>query len=160
MHPLRDWDDDGSVRPVHKHAASRTGWRLSIVAGYLAVSVLVLVVFLIVVYGSQGLRERLDPLVPRPVAEFFNPAPKPAAATADQTTIGDKARIEVEKVLPRPPAQSRIRVGSTKEDVLAVQGKPDSATETVWRYGQSEVYFKNGRVTGYRKITAGPLKVR
>jgi hypothetical protein len=38
-------------------------------------------------------------------------------------------------------------VGSTKDEVLAVQGSPDSFTNTVWKYGPSEIYFGQDRVT-------------
>jgi hypothetical protein len=33
--------------------------------------------------------------------------------------------------------------------VIAVQGTPDDAGETVFRYGSSVVYFDHGRVTGW-----------
>jgi hypothetical protein len=41
-------------------------------------------------------------------------------------------------------------IRSTATEVLAVQGSPTELTETVWRYGQSEVYFRKGRVTGWK----------
>ena len=40
-------------------------------------------------------------------------------------------------------------VGDSKARVLAVQGTPDDAGETVFRYGSSLVYFERGRVTGW-----------
>jgi hypothetical protein len=40
-------------------------------------------------------------------------------------------------------------VGDSKARVLAVQGAPDDAGESVFRYGSSLVYFENGRVTGW-----------
>jgi len=40
-------------------------------------------------------------------------------------------------------------VGDSKAKVIAVQGTPDDAGETVFRYGSSLVYFERGRVTGW-----------
>jgi len=44
-------------------------------------------------------------------------------------------------------------VGSTQSEVIAAQGPPTELTDEVWRYGSSEVYFKNGRVVKWK---AGP----
>jgi len=38
-------------------------------------------------------------------------------------------------------------VGSSKDEVLAVQGSPDQFTDTTFSYGSSHVYFQNGRVS-------------
>ena len=40
-------------------------------------------------------------------------------------------------------------MGDSKAKVIAVQGAPDDAGETVFRYGSSLVYFERGRVTGW-----------
>ncbi|MGH8246156.1 MAG: hypothetical protein ACREUU_06965, partial [Gammaproteobacteria bacterium] len=37
-------------------------------------------------------------------------------------------------------------VGSSKDDVLRVQGTPDEVTDSMWRYGTSRVFFAKGRV--------------
>lgn len=50
--------------------------------------------------------------------------------------------------------------GSTKEDVLAAQGRPDRDAGSVWDYGLSRVYFENGRVTGWHEAQYNPLRVR
>jgi hypothetical protein len=39
--------------------------------------------------------------------------------------------------------------GDPKARVLAVQGPPDEAGDSVFRYGSSLVYFRNGRVRGW-----------
>lgn len=53
-------------------------------------------------------------------------------------------------------------IGSTKDEVIAVQGTPDSFTPNSFRYGVSYVYFQNGRVTkwdnGYPKLKARLLQ--
>ena len=43
-------------------------------------------------------------------------------------------------------------IGSTKEEVLAIQGTPDDHGDTVFRYHTAGVQFQNGRVTGWWHI--------
>jgi len=50
--------------------------------------------------------------------------------------------------------------GSSKKDVLAVQGSPDRDSGSVWDYGTSRVYFENGQVKGWDESPFNPLKVR
>jgi DnaJ domain len=69
--------------------------------------------------------------------------------------------------LVRPPvvlAQSvtqrdAVTVGSTKDVVRAVQGPPTWATDRMWEYGGSRLYFNAGRVTGWEIWPGSPLKV-
>ena len=51
-------------------------------------------------------------------------------------------------------------VGSTKDDILAVQGTPTHLTDTEWGYGPSSVYFSDGRVAGWRIDSSTPLGVK
>ena len=41
-------------------------------------------------------------------------------------------------------------VGSSKNEVLVIQGTPDLLTEDKFGYGESEVYFKNNRVVSWK----------
>ena len=50
--------------------------------------------------------------------------------------------------------------GSSKNEVLAVQGAPDRDAGSVWDYGVSRVYFDNDRVKGWTESPLNPLKVR
>lgn len=50
--------------------------------------------------------------------------------------------------------------GSTKEEVLAAQGRPDRDAGSVWDYGLSRVYFEKDRVTGWQEGPLNPLRVR
>jgi hypothetical protein len=50
--------------------------------------------------------------------------------------------------------------GSSKEEVLEVQGAPDRDTDNVWEYGYSRVYFDNNRVTGWHEAPMTALRVR
>ncbi len=54
-----------------------------------------------------------------------------------------------------------ITVGSTKDQVLAVQGTPDEFTDTVFTYSYgSKVFFQDNRVTSWKMRPVNPLKVR
>jgi curved DNA-binding protein CbpA len=50
-------------------------------------------------------------------------------------------------------------IGSTQDEVLAVQGTPTSIIGNTWHYGYSSVDFLNGKVGGYSDISKN-LKVR
>lgn len=50
--------------------------------------------------------------------------------------------------------------GSTKDEVLVAQGKPDRDAGSVWDYGLSRVYFEKDRVTGWHEAQYNPLRVR
>ena len=57
-------------------------------------------------------------------------------------------------------AKTRFTVGSTKSEVIAVQGTPDSSTEVHLSYGLSIVYFRDGRVTSWKSYYPDVLKVK
>lgn len=50
--------------------------------------------------------------------------------------------------------------GSSKKEVIAVQGVPERDAGNVWDYGLSRVYFDNDRVKGWDESPFNPLKVR
>jgi len=50
-------------------------------------------------------------------------------------------------------------VGSTKAEVKAVQGEPLSENNMRWDYGLSQVYFQDGKVTGWYESPLTPLKI-
>jgi hypothetical protein len=58
------------------------------------------------------------------------------------------------------PLVPYFTVGSTKDDVIRVQGTPKKMTDRVFTYGLSEVYFRNGRVEAWRIDPGSPLKAR
>jgi len=59
-----------------------------------------------------------------------------------------------------PTNKTHITVGSTEGEVVFILGKPNWFTDTVYSYGLSRVYFRNGRVTSWYSSPANPLKVR
>ena len=59
------------------------------------------------------------------------------------------------KILPAPNVQSKgyFTIGSTRDEVLAVQGTPQKFTETEFGYEYSTVYFAGGRVNSWSDIS-------
>ena len=73
----------------------------------------------------------------------------------------DKLKARLEPSRPVSPSPGYFTVGSTKDEVLAVQGSPDSFTDTRWEYGSlSWVRFENGLVTDWNNTDYDKLKAR
>ena len=49
-------------------------------------------------------------------------------------------------------------IGSSKQDVITIQGHPDQETLEVWNYGMSKVYFKNDKDIGWEDSLSNPLR--
>ena len=66
------------------------------------------------------------------------------------------------RMLPRVASKrGYFTIGSSKDEVLAVQGTPDGFTDTSFHYGLSSVYFNaDGRVTSWDNSAFKELKVR
>lgn len=87
-----------------------------------------------------------------PDPQAANPAPEPKISAAHTTK---KIRPETIHLLPY------ITVGLTKDEVLAVAGTPTSASEDKLIYKGAELYFKDGKVTGWNIDPAtSPLRVK
>ena len=52
-----------------------------------------------------------------------------------------------------------IKKGSSKKEVLAVQGPPQRQTDTAWDYGVSRIYFQGDYVSGWHENPMHPLSV-
>lgn len=57
-----------------------------------------------------------------------------------------------------PSTLKAFGVGSTKAEVKAIQGNPLSENDTRWDYGLSQVFFQDGKVTGWHEYPLNPLK--
>ncbi len=84
-------------------------------------------------------------------------AEKLAAHSRSKTVSAGASLVEYPSDDPLVPY---FTVGSTKGDVVRVQGTPDKVTENVFRYGLSEVYFRNSRVDSWHSDPGTPLKAR
>ena len=51
-------------------------------------------------------------------------------------------------------------VGSTKDEVLAVQGTPSRFTDTTFSYGSSDIIFGNGKVVSWTQYSMNPLRAK
>jgi len=58
------------------------------------------------------------------------------------------------------PVPDFFTIGSTKDEVLAVQGTPTRVTERLWEYGASRIIFAEHRVTRWEVWPGAPLKAR
>jgi len=68
-------------------------------------------------------------------------------------------RVAIPSDQPKQPQASCFTLGSTKEEVLAVQGTPESVIGNIWLYGFSSVEFSGDKVKGWSNIS-GNLKVK
>ena len=67
--------------------------------------------------------------------------------------------LRIARDQPIQTQEGIFEVGSTKDEVRAIQGTPVTETETVWDYGPSRVHFKNNRVTHWEESPMQPLRV-
>ncbi len=54
--------------------------------------------------------------------------------------------------------EKRFTFGSSLGDVYAIQGVPTRTENDIWYYGNSKVYFSNGRVVHWEESTDSPLR--
>lgn len=128
-----------TLRALHTGTGGRpTPWLfqrvpfwIGVGAGCLGVAVLITISLLVF------------PSAPQHLAPSLSLASRPAGLAQ---SIGDQ--------------RAYVTLGSTPDEVLAVQGTPTWATERMWEYGGSRLYFKEGRVTGWELWPASPLKVQ
>src|SRR5215813_2640191 len=64
---------------------------------------------------------------------------------------GSPLKIQLLPVASISPVPASFTVGSTKDEVLAVQGTPTRVTERLWEYGASLVFFTDNRVTRWNE---------
>jgi hypothetical protein len=83
-------------------------------------------------------------------------APARKKTTANLETPPTSREEGEEHSVPRGLSRNHFTVGSTKNEVLAIQGTPDRFTERSLHYGTSDVLFRDGRVVswynGYPKL--------
>ena len=57
------------------------------------------------------------------------------------------------------PGLSSFHVGSSKNEVIVVEGTPAFFSENKFGYGASEVYFQNNRVVSWKNDPSAPLRI-
>jgi hypothetical protein len=73
---------------------------------------------------------------------------------------GSPLKVHLSPSVSMNPVPASFTVGSTKDEVLAVQGTPTKVTERLWEYGASRVFFTDNRVTRWEVWPGSPLHVR
>ena len=68
-------------------------------------------------------------------------------------------RVKLWSETPAVPGLNTFGVGSTKSDVIAVQGTPTLFSDNDFGYGNSHVFFQNNRVTSWKDSGSVPLRV-
>jgi outer membrane protein assembly factor BamE (lipoprotein component of BamABCDE complex) len=84
--------------------------------------------------------------------------------TGDQPTVALRRKDGIRpQEVPQENSASDLpyfTVGSTKQDVIRVQGTPSAFSEGVFDYGLSKIYFRDGRVTTWEASPLNRLNVR
>src|SRR5215813_4610000 len=70
---------------------------------------------------------------------------------------GSPLKVQLLPATSSSPMPAYFTVGSTKDEVLAVQGTPTRVTERLWEYGGSRVFFTDHRVTRWEVWSGTPL---
>jgi hypothetical protein len=82
----------------------------------------------------------------------------PLRIASDKSGIGlDQSVIDPDQSVPL--RHRHFDVGSTKDEVRAIQGPPVTETDTVWDYAPSRVYFERNRVVRWMESPMQPLRV-
>ena len=67
------------------------------------------------------------------------------------------------RMLPSAPVETQrayFTIGSTKDEVLSVQGTPTEFNDRVWKYGLTSIVFSNGRVTNWDASPLSPIRAK
>lgn len=159
------YSDLNESRPKRSRLASLAGvaWDLGSSLGRLAILVFCLVLLLVLFSGSFQVGEKISRILPDPVVRFFAPSGKQAAAPSRfekaRARILNELRLNPPRKQPAQPSRPEsFGVGSSREEVRAIQGPPSRSTPDVWYYGDSEVHFAGDRVVGWRSSNANPLR--
>jgi hypothetical protein len=85
-----------------------------------------------------------DLILPPPPVETPSRSVVPPPLLPDKSPSGEPARF--------------FTIGSTPQEVYAVQGVPDRMEKDVWYYGEARVYFVDGKVDRWETTAAATLK--
>ena len=150
-----------TAHPLDSHL-----WQLSRSLADVGLVFLLGTVLLALIASGSSVGRTVARWIPEPVRSFLQSEEmKPAdwgttrtpklALAAGEATASPRA---VHRSHSRPAAS--FGIGSTEEEIRAIQGAPTAVTDNVWKYGKSEVYFLNGRVVSWVNDPANPLHVR
>jgi DnaJ domain len=91
----------------------------------------------------------------------------PVASDASQQEPSQPTALKTASKKPEYPVESGsigalpyVTAGLSKYEVTSIQGPPTSASENELIYGQSELYFKNDKLVGWRIDPESPIRVK
>ena len=160
--------DRDKHRRSGRDAMSHAGWEFSLAVGRVALGLVCLALIVTVVRHIPSVSDSLVKVLPQPIADFLRDekrTPPPQGNKIEELRSRVTGSVFDDSKSARTEARSRsdprsFGMGSTKEDVAALQGTPTRRTDSTWVYGESEVYFAGDRVIGWRNSTANPLRVQ
>jgi hypothetical protein len=98
-----------------------------------------------------------SPMLPQGQDTAQEPSSPAARKAIARTSVRESAAIQA---APHT-IHSYITIGSTRDEVLTQQGPPTASTEDKLVYGRSELYLKDGVVTGWRiDPVSDPIRVK
>lgn len=75
-------------------------------------------------------------------------------------TLGFPLKLRIEAANTERRGKDYFAVGATAAEVAGIQGVPLEVRGDVWAYGPSEVYFRDGRVVGWKNSPQHHLNVQ
>lgn len=80
--------------------------------------------------------------------------------------LPDNFRTPLDSLQTKPPLEEKngkndyFTYGSTIGEVISIQGTPNRVDGDTWYYGESEVYFLDGVVLNWKRMSGSPLKAK
>ena len=97
----------------------------------------------------------------RPQQSVFGaPASRTTTPARPQRGAAERSPSAFDDIIPANRLRAYFTVGSTKDEVIAIQGSPSAFSDRKFRYGLSTVSFEHGRVTKWETYSSSPLKAR
>jgi len=88
--------------------------------------------------------------VPTPIVVESQQAAAPSQAQQDGSSGYPIIHSNIDPIIIRDLSADKIfSIGSTRENVVSVQGQPDEASDSRFSYGSSAVYFEDGKVISW-----------
>jgi hypothetical protein len=129
-------------------------------AGRIAIVLVLLFLLVVGLRQSSSIGKAMDKMLPEAVVQWFDGesgSSSPGRGSASRAV--ESVSRALGPVDPSKPPEG-FGVGSSEEEVRAIQGTPSRMAPGVWHYGESEVQFVGGRVVAWRDSKRNPLRIR
>ena len=148
----------GSKSPASGENRSRM-WKI-------ALFLVLLIIIIIVVFYTAFRKEKAPQLVPTAILIPDQPkvsVPDDTAQLSEKSSIRKKSHAETTRIFKKgrqAKPKEFFTVGSTKDEVLTVQGAPTQISGNRWSYGFSYVDFEKERVIRWYSSRLDPLHIK